>query len=479
MIMIRSCRRCLVGCLVTLLAIVPSFASEYFVDSQWGNDANDGRSPETAWKSLEKVNGASLDGKDVIRFRRGRIWRGTLMPHSGTGGRPVTYAAYGEGQKPIIQQSLDRSRADDWISVGTGLWSTRPESPIALDVGLFVVDHGKRWGVKKWNADHWRPPRILRYRQSEKITDELDFWYDSNGKRVVVKCAENPGSTFDSIELALTQDIVMEHGKHDVVYDGLWLRYGAAHGVGGGSVSNIVVRNCDICWIGGGLQRWQKERKTGRLLYPVRFGNGVEFWSDCRNCLVENCRIWEVYDSALTNQGKNSEQADIIYRNNVIWNCENSFEYWNSGVTRNVQFIHNTCVDAGCGWGHGQRPNPNASHVLFFPYRPKEAHVVVRDNVFCNSVNWSMRCDFDWRGGVVLDRNLVYNSNPDVPIMRWLDGDKVKLLDWHSHQALGFDVNGLLARPDFCDAKKRDYRLRRDSPGWALSSDGGCVGVRH
>ena len=71
---------------------------------------------------------------------------------------------------------------------------------------------------------------------------------------------------------------------------------------------------------------------------------------------MEDCRIWEIYDAALTNQGDGTNtQENITYRRNVIWNSEYSFEYWNRGsssLTRNVVFEHNTCVDAGYGWGH-------------------------------------------------------------------------------------------------------------------------------
>jgi len=61
---------------------------------------------------------------------------------------------------------------------------------------------------------------------------------------------------------------------------------------------------------------------------PLR--NGIEFWSNARDCLVEGCRLWEIYDAALTNQGNGTnQQVNITYRDNVIWNSEYSFEYWN------------------------------------------------------------------------------------------------------------------------------------------------------
>ena len=68
----------------------------YYVSNE-GDDANDGRSPESAWKTLAKVSEASLKPGDGVRFHRGDIFRGFLQTYPG-----VTYAAYGEGEKPKL-----------------------------------------------------------------------------------------------------------------------------------------------------------------------------------------------------------------------------------------------------------------------------------------------------------------------------------------------------------------------------------------
>ena len=130
-----------------------------------------------------------------------------------------------------------------------------------------------------------------------------------------------------------------------------------------------MIRDCDVAWIGGGHQF------TGPDGKPIRFGNGIEFWENAYDNLVEGCRIWEIYDAALTNQGsQNNSQINITYRDNVIWNSEYSFEYWNRGpesTTRNIRFEHNTCVNAGLGWGHAQRRIPTAATSCFTSIRPE------------------------------------------------------------------------------------------------------------
>ena len=61
---------------------------------------------------------------DRLLFKRGGVWRGTLTAKSGEKGRPVLYASYGKGPKPIFQQSVDRSRPEDWFEQSPGVWST-------------------------------------------------------------------------------------------------------------------------------------------------------------------------------------------------------------------------------------------------------------------------------------------------------------------------------------------------------------------
>lgn len=364
---------------------------------------------------------------------------------------------------------LPKGVAFDVIPVG--IWHATWNDDVCLlhDVGLLICNHGQQWGVKKWRKAGW---------QIQALEKPLDYWYDPSNARVLVRFDRNPATAFSSIELAYTHHIIDQGSRHDIVYDGLCVRYGAAHGFGGGDTRNIVIRNCDICWIGGGLQFWRRDAKTGTIKYPVRFGNGIEFWSNASGHLVERNRIWEIYDAALTNQGRNSSETDIVWRDNVIWNAEYSFEYWNAGRTANITFEHNTCVDAGWGWAHAQRPNQNGAHLMYYHNTAATTNVVIRNNIFCRATEWTARSGRDWREGLVHDHNLVWNEGT-VPVMRWLDGAKRVLLDWHGYRALGFSAHGVFAKPVFVDAARRDYRLAPDSPGLTCASDGGPVGARN
>ena len=331
---------------------------------------------------------------------------------------------------------------------------------LTADVGNIIFDHGQSTGVKKWKP--------------VDLKQEGDYWYDGDNWQVKLYAEKNPAGSHKSIELALRRHIVDQGGKSHVVYENLTLLYGAAHGFGGGSTRNLVIRHCDIGWIGGGHQFTTPE---GR---PVRFGNGIEFWSSAHDCLVEGCHIWEVYDAALTNQGSGTnQQINITYRDNVIWNSEYSLEYWNRGsasVTRNIRFEHNTCVNAGFGWGHAQRPDRNGRHLMFYANSAQTSGVFVRDNIFCNATDSALRMWNDWTAGLTMDHNGWFQRGEVLMVFLKTSFAPGQFAEFQRQSKL--DAHSIVADPKFMNADKFDFRLADDSPARTLSTDGGPAGAR-
>ncbi len=71
--------------------------------SSAGNDDNSGRSPKTAWKTIERVNRETFQPGDAIFFNAGDVWNGQLRPRgSGAPGKPIRIDRYGKGPMPIV-----------------------------------------------------------------------------------------------------------------------------------------------------------------------------------------------------------------------------------------------------------------------------------------------------------------------------------------------------------------------------------------
>ncbi len=399
-------------------------------------------------------------------------------------GSPWTrYGRSGPADRPVgaawdtYQVALDVSQAADGgrlhISLGGLLpagtvFEFQPESlqagtrtiadPLNVDVGNLIFDGGAVCGWKKWSLNDLSQP--------------YDYYYDGAAQRVYLVSPVAPPARHRSIELALARHVVNQGGKHHVIYDGLAVMYGAAHGFGGGGTHHLVIRNCDLGYIGGAHQFTRPDGK------PVRFGNAIEFWGAAHDNLVEGCQIWEVYDAALTNQGRgpDSRQVNITYRNNLIRNSEYSFEYWNgpeSAVTEDIRFVNNTCVNAGSGWAHAQRPDRNGSHLMFYTNTAATSGIEIKYNIFSNATDWGSRYSSGWQVLPDMDFNVWFSP---TGVMAYWFTQKIATFDEY-RRITGLDAHSQFADPQFLDAAGGDYRPAPNSPARTLRPDGGPVGA--
>ncbi len=435
-------------CIILLFfSPLAAWAKVYYVSNQ-GADTQDGLSPETAWQSLDRVNAGPFEPNDEIRFHRGDTWRGQLIPFSGDAAAHITYGAYGAGEKPLLLGSVSANKPEDWQRDQDNLWSTASTFPV--DVGNIIFNAGASVGVKKWTQDN--------------LKQQGDYWYNRESRRVILYCPQNPASIYISIELALNQHIISVSGKSYITFEDLALRYGAAHGIGSSNTHHTIIRRCDLSYIGGGHQFTTEDG------HPVRFGNAIEFWNNAHDHLVEKCRIWEIYDAALTNQNNapNVKQYNITYRQNLIWNCEYSFEYWNrpeNSLTYNILFENNTCVNAGYGWGHHQRPDPSGRHLCFYS-SPAVAHDInLRNNVFFQALGNAFYAP-DWPADAINKLNMDHNCwYQPAGTMILLQSQNFAMNQFASYQAaLNKERHSIAKDPRFTDITKPDFHLSPQSP---------------
>lgn len=80
--------------------------TNYYVNSNTGNDRNNGMTEETAWKSLSNLtSGAFLPG-DSILFATGSFFRGGfIVSSSGSVKKPIVFSVYGTGEDPVFTNS--------------------------------------------------------------------------------------------------------------------------------------------------------------------------------------------------------------------------------------------------------------------------------------------------------------------------------------------------------------------------------------
>ncbi|MBN2772776.1 MAG: T9SS type A sorting domain-containing protein [Prolixibacteraceae bacterium] len=242
-----------------------------------------------------------------------------------------------------------------------------------LDIGNLIFNEGNFCGTKVFSEND--------------LTSQGDFWYDANNQLLKIRSETNPVNYYTSIELARSEHIIEYYYKAYTIIENLDLRYGAQHGINCVDSHDLTVRNVDFSYIGGGTLNSNQER----------LGNGIQFWNNAQNIVVEKCVFNQVYDAAISPQGSSSEEVEIhgIYiRNNIISNSEYSFEFWENGqniTLRHVYFENNTCLYAGGGWSHSQRSDPNGTHLMFFENDADCSDFYIRNNIFYQASDWGVR----------------------------------------------------------------------------------------
>ena len=75
----------------------------YYVDSVYGNDANNGISRQTAFRTVARVNELVLHGGDRVLFKAAREYPGCLIPKRDQSEGTVWFDRYGVGSAPLIK----------------------------------------------------------------------------------------------------------------------------------------------------------------------------------------------------------------------------------------------------------------------------------------------------------------------------------------------------------------------------------------
>lgn len=354
--------------------IQPSESGTTYYISYKGDDNNDGKSQETAWRSAANIGikGSDIKEGDVVLFERGGLYRGYFILTSG-----VSYGAYGEGCKPTIYGSLrDYAYPELWEKTDVeNVWKMDVEG--LTDIGNIVFDHGVKCGMK-----------IL----DDKLHSDGDFYHDvDEGILYLYMKDGNPGDLYYDIEIC-TNDHIMEglSNTHDIKIENLCLKYTGAHGIcfRGGS-KNITVTGCEIGYIGGSMLNGMN----------VRYGNGFEVVDNCENIVVRDCWIYECFDAGVTHQSSYEPgcvQKDIDFSDNLIEYCSYNIEYYVSqtnGRMENITYANNILRFAGYGFGSINRIGGNTSVIAnicnYVRTMPSE-NFVIKDNVMDSPLYYQM-----------------------------------------------------------------------------------------
>ncbi|MBQ3259319.1 MAG: hypothetical protein IJN61_04860 [Clostridia bacterium] len=372
----------------------------YYVSPN-GDDSNDGKSPENAWKTLNAVRKHEdiFEAGDGVLFERGGIWRSQItleatmfnpavekppLPILFRAKSGMSYGAYGTGPKPAIYGSFKNYAWEEcWEPTEyDNIWKV--ETPFA-DCGVIVFNHGEEAGIKRFMGHH-----------IEKIDDlkkNFEFYHDFvNGILYLYLDKGCPHEVYEDIELCLREDFLFIGQEiENVTVDNLAIKYFGHYGSQiKAKTKNIRFTNCEMGWIGGCVWVYSS--------YPyspgARLGNAIEFWDDSEDALMEYNWIYQIFDAGLSPQGISpaGHFKNMVMRKNLLEYSTYNIEFFHRtpGTDWDGYYIEDNIIRfSGYGWGDQRDKSYSTSNICGWTFTyDVSPRIYIRNNIFdCSKYN--------------------------------------------------------------------------------------------
>jgi len=291
--------------------------SAYYIDAVNGNDGNDGKTPQQAWKTLNNINNTTINAGNKILFRVGQKWQGQLnIKNSGTAENPITIGSYGEGAKPIIS-ALNIVKIDKWYpynGVGdNGLGAEFKEDvsdPANTWLAVILDDHPYRIKINsqevlgafdslelsdtfKWSYNRDKDGTVFYYYGNDKPSQiETSVFtsplYIHDCQNIVVENIELEGGFVAGIFIDNANDITIQK-----VTVGDMSKQGIYVNAKNKTVKNIKIDSCiiDSKYTLDYSMAVPNLERNGRTSTTRGAPEGIMFWGGIQNSVISNNTI--------------------------------------------------------------------------------------------------------------------------------------------------------------------------------------------
>lgn len=504
--------------LAVLITCSASWAATHFVDATSGNDGNDGLSPDTAWKTISKVNSSYFQPGDFILFRRGETWREQLnVLSSGSPGNPITFSDYGTGSKPGIRGA---DIIKDWEPHYQGVWKARLTTQPAV---VFMYGSLSRKGidVATLNNKEWFWMDNFLFVRDESGNPQVTGVVIEAGQRAYCIFSDNSADNIiiDGLELSMANSkcffssqnddwTIKNCHLHGGAVANLWGE-GNPSGAGAGQVSGWVVEDNTVGEIAIDPNN-AVSHKSGIQIRgmdaPIIRRNKVAAINSFAICVRGNT-LWDgafstnpkVYENVITNS-----EAGIIIRNTIGGEVLRNHIHDSRGFgiqcaynVKNVliayNLIHDLAISSNGKLYNGIDINLDSQDGWIYNntiYKVTSRSVTVEDDTApgdgqfnaCNG--WTVKNNIlnakeniaPFAGCIEVspgvDDITLSNNNYyfDTELGDWKGSIKTSLMDWNT---VSGDTNSIAQDPCFSDPDNNILTLRSDSPCIDAGSDVG------
>ncbi len=397
----------------------------YYVDSVNGNDNNDGQSPQTAWQSLNKVNGWTFQPGDHLFLLANSVWNGQQLAPQGSGssGNPIIVDRYGSGNTPQIngqgnfRGTVYLHNQQYWEI--NNLEVTDHATTEGLRAGVYVlVDNGTT--LNHIYLQNMLVHDILGFHDYNGVEDKKD-----TGGIIFAWSGSNSNSTFNDI-------LVANSVVHDVVHSGIHMH---APGAGAGVyATNVVFRNNSAYNVSGdgiwtfGTQGALLDHNT--VHDTSSDGATVPMWDWASNGDIFQYN--EVYHTGVNNDGEAFDcdgggNHNDIFQYNYSHDNPDGFFVWYNGTGCIVRY--NISQNDGTGGGRSifmggtstsatqvynntiYVSTGSGTHIIDNPYGSVSTNSLFTNNIIDNQNTASFTSNTA-NGPGTWDSNLFYGNHP-------------------------------------------------------------------
>lgn len=367
--------------------------------------------------SLAQANKKKYYGNEKVLFKSGDIFYGTINFNVDASEDKMFYiGTYGEGEKPVISGANILTKKEAWENEGNGIYK------------LDLSNYSNFTGIGR---TYWQPYNIgfiadekgniygNRKKSKDELKEQNDFFCEDN--YFYTKSDGNPSERLGEIKFVSRNDLIKVSSY--TIIEGLNIQYTGAHGIvkKDDIIENVYIHDCIVENIGGSVQNASSF---------TRYGNGIEFWNQAENILVENCIVRNTYDAGFTFQGSTviTGFKNIIAKNNIFINCTYPIEIFcrndslgddaiNIGIEK-CSIENNVSINQGRGWGYLVRPDKDsASEIVIWDLPQNKSELEIKNNTNYNSLRlkyiWiSTSCKNEYKKAVLSYNNTMYlNKN--------------------------------------------------------------------
>jgi parallel beta helix pectate lyase-like protein len=433
----------------------------YYVDARTGSDMYDGTSPSSAWQSVKRLKSVVLAPGDTVLLERGSIWdQELIVTTSGTQLQPITIAAYGLGERPLLRGT----RFDNSSASHNGVHVAGQSYIVIRDIAAthalygFLFDAGANHNTVdsveasfcRYDGIGFQDPGSVENKVINSISHDngrsgVLFWNGANGGNLTGGSYYNNSAKYGSgAEFAESSDGVVSGVTTYNNFYGL-----KAYG---DQTSNIMLTN-------------------NTVYLNVSFGIDVD--GTGTNVIVQENTVYANGSHGIAVEG--ATKASIIRYNVVHHNGGTNQAGIMLDGTTDVQVYYNLVYNEAIGvWAFGAQSAGIYNNTTFnsdacFALENAAIKITLKNNISSKCTDSDLYLARGSERGVVSDYNN-WDSTGTSSIVKW-GGKDYGLPAWQ--QITGLDVHSMSFDPQFVDPSNGDFRVRSTSLAIQAGTDTG------